>query len=683
LTSASWLDVEYGFHLQRWILTNFEIIGVLESICEPWFTGARVATAVTVLRRCNDSQRRMQNVVKFVQLRKPLKELLEHDGTEVGRQEAVERLRELIEKTTEHRRTNAYRILAIPQEKLWQDGCYLKRICRDRNVDEPSETETTSSRSPSILREEPNSYGDLSDYLGSKWGVYLRAPDLYFELMERFGGAFVPLGEIADIRYGFKSGCDAFFTPTDISAEALEVEDAAEFRHRYHCSQQEVRTGKLRIIRAGDGSEHPVERKYLSREVHSLMSIEGVRLNDDIERVILLVNEPVQALKGTYVLDYLKYGERENFGADTTVPNRDTCAARPLWYDLTNYPTGRIILPIIVQYRHIVSWNPDSLPVNHALMAVDCKDMERNKALAAVLNSTLIAFIKPYFSRKLGNEANTQLDVYAANILPMPNVMKMPDMMIERLAGAFDGLGSRAILQLVEQRFLDIKHPKDLRAQETEPRELPIELQQPDRQRLDRAVLSAIGVSSAEQEALLDKLYREVTRFWNEARVVEIQAIENRKRSRRGRSTNAREVAAEIFSQLEPSIIRSFPDGFLPTDEVLETVELPEGRAKLFDAHDLYDANVLAVGNTRITLRHRPQAELAKFYCDLGRTGFVKLPISEASCISVKNGWIQYVTEMQDIFRPLATERTADEDQIEAIAAELERMLYRPDRETS
>src|SRR5437870_1251610 len=129
------------------------------------------------------------------------------------------------------------------------------------------------------------------------------------------------------------------------------------------------------------------------------------------------------------------------------------------------------------------------------LMAVDCKNMERNKALAAVLNSTLIAFIKPYFSRKLGNEANTQLDVYAANILPMPNVMEMPDKMIERLADAFDGLGSRAILQLVEQRFLDIKHPKDLLDQETEPRELPIELRQPDRQRLDRTVLRAIGVA--------------------------------------------------------------------------------------------------------------------------------------------------------------------------------------------
>ena len=42
-----------------------------------------------------------------------------------------------------------------------------------------------------------------------------------------------------------------------------------------------------------------------------------------------------------------------------------------------------------------------------------------HKALAAVLNSTLTAFIKPYFIRKLGNEAYTQLDVYGANMLPV------------------------------------------------------------------------------------------------------------------------------------------------------------------------------------------------------------------------------------------------------------------------
>ncbi len=54
LTSSSWLDVEYGFALQGWILRHFQLIAVIESADEPWFTDARVKTAITILRRCDD-----------------------------------------------------------------------------------------------------------------------------------------------------------------------------------------------------------------------------------------------------------------------------------------------------------------------------------------------------------------------------------------------------------------------------------------------------------------------------------------------------------------------------------------------------------------------------------------------------------------------------------------------------
>jgi hypothetical protein len=37
LTSSQWLDVEYGFRLQEWILSNFEIVAIFESLDEPWF----------------------------------------------------------------------------------------------------------------------------------------------------------------------------------------------------------------------------------------------------------------------------------------------------------------------------------------------------------------------------------------------------------------------------------------------------------------------------------------------------------------------------------------------------------------------------------------------------------------------------------------------------------------------
>ncbi len=54
LTSSSWLDVEYGFALQGWILRHFRVLAVMESAAEPWFPDARVKTAVTILQRCND-----------------------------------------------------------------------------------------------------------------------------------------------------------------------------------------------------------------------------------------------------------------------------------------------------------------------------------------------------------------------------------------------------------------------------------------------------------------------------------------------------------------------------------------------------------------------------------------------------------------------------------------------------
>ena len=39
---------------------------------------------------------------------------------------------------------------------------------------------------------------ERATYRAGKWGRYVRAPDLYFDIMRRFGNRFVPLGEIAD-----------------------------------------------------------------------------------------------------------------------------------------------------------------------------------------------------------------------------------------------------------------------------------------------------------------------------------------------------------------------------------------------------------------------------------------------------------------------------------------------------
>ncbi|MEW6198598.1 MAG: N-6 DNA methylase [Planctomycetota bacterium] len=76
LTSSSWLDVEYGFALQGWILRHFKLLAIMESNAEPWFTDARVRTVATILQRCDDETERMANLVRFVRFDKPLRDII-------------------------------------------------------------------------------------------------------------------------------------------------------------------------------------------------------------------------------------------------------------------------------------------------------------------------------------------------------------------------------------------------------------------------------------------------------------------------------------------------------------------------------------------------------------------------------------------------------------------------------
>jgi hypothetical protein len=96
LTSGQWLDVEYGFALQRWILSNFRLVAVLESSTERWFPDARVKTCITILQRCSDREKRDSNTIRFVQFEKSLADLIGVRATGgVGKEaEDAERVRQ-------------------------------------------------------------------------------------------------------------------------------------------------------------------------------------------------------------------------------------------------------------------------------------------------------------------------------------------------------------------------------------------------------------------------------------------------------------------------------------------------------------------------------------------------------------------------------------------------------------
>jgi hypothetical protein len=261
-------------------------------------------------------------------------------------------------------------------------------------------------------------------------------------------------------------------------------------------------------------------------------------------------------------------------------------------------------------------------------------------------------------------------------MMPVPDPGKATPRITKRLEQALDAMGQRQILPFLETAFAQCDNPKRGLAMANDAVVLPPELASADRQELDDAVLELIGVRGAgERQRLRERLYQEVVLFYRQVRILELQAMENRRRAKKGRIASARDVAAEIYESIDPARLRRFPDEFLPTDEPLETVELPEGRATIYDRDDFYDAKSVLVGKQKLTFRHRSQAELAKFYCDLERRGFVELPTSAAGCNRVTEAWNSYLREMRQLLEPLASERTEEPERLEAILSELRRLL--------
>jgi type I restriction-modification system DNA methylase subunit len=257
LTSSNWLDTSYGFGLQKYLLDNYEIIAILESNCEPWFTGARVTTAATILRKQPDAARRNANNVKFVWLKQPLMTLLPDAQDEHKRRLLFENLRDRITNLTEEEVTGAWRVRVVNQGKLYQAGCLPIAISEteeeDAEEEDAEDDELTTQELPGVERERTAAASD--EYTGYKWGIFLRAPQIFFTLLQRGGEKFVLLGQLAGIERGIVSGCDKFYFPRDVTEKALsETLDKAEFEDRYGISRND--TKKVRIVLAGDGTQH-------------------------------------------------------------------------------------------------------------------------------------------------------------------------------------------------------------------------------------------------------------------------------------------------------------------------------------------------------------------------------------------------------------------------------------------
>ncbi len=720
LVSSSWLDVEYGFALQSWVLTNFKIHAILESNAEPWFEDARVKTCAVILQRCDDPAERNAQLVKFVRLDAPLKTILGERPDENARQTAAEEFRAEILACKKNAARDGWRVVVKKQKNLWEDGLRAGRLFelqKQRDLAEglkgvnPAEGEDEESDDNGAYDENGN--GLLHDdggmgygpkYGGGKWGKYLRAPNLYFQIMERYANRFVLLGEIATIRFGVKSGCDAFFMPRDVTADFLEKYSKLEWNDaplHTHCKRAEVESGKVKLILTGDGTVHPVEAEYLKPELHSMMTIhQPVVKAGDVESRVLMVSKSKEELKGSYVFKYLRYGETNSVTTNKktsalTVSKRATCANRNPWYDLTYTKPGQLIWAKGQQYRHVVVFNKNKLTANCRLYDVTLVDeiSELAETLAAIANSTLVAYFKSFYGRYTGTEGSFEMMVIDLNLLEIPDPRHATKAVAKKLLAAFDTLSKRRTQPMVEEEFMECRQSERIKKLAEKPIALPTELTMPDRRALDLAVFELLGVSdAAEREKLCDELYHETANHFRQIRIVEVQKQEQRAGTE-GREFRTDELAADLWDSLPSSDKQPLVEWIAAQVKASDgfTVEVPEGHANLPDANDMLDANTIffrhskggKAGAPPLALPSRAHAEMVFTLARHNFHGALPLPKSEKAAQALQAGLTQRLAALAAKADELARSRTGDEKRATELAALLEFWLIhgKPHRE--
>jgi type I restriction-modification system DNA methylase subunit len=654
LTSGQWLDVDYGFALQRWILSNFRVVAILESATERWFPDARVKTCITILQRCSDPEKRRANLVRFVRFEKPLTEIIgvlatggvgkEAEIAEMSRQTAVDAVRDQLEQLAHPVHDDRWRVLLKSQAELWDEGVRAGEVLKPEAPEELIDDQDSEEQDENSVEDHSwlAGHGAERDYLAGKWGRYLRAPDLYFELMDRFSGRFVVLGGIVDIRRGITSGCDKFFMPLDVTQDVLaQKRTDKEFKKLTGASREAAASGVVSIIKDGAGTLHAIESEYVKPEVHSLMKVNRPEVKArDFDRVVLLVSGSLSELRGTHVYDYIKHGETATYASKKSravpIPQRPSCAGRDPWYDLTRLvKPGFALWSKSQQYRHIVPANPSRIVANCNLYDLSSAVLSKHEqlVLVAILNSTLVGLFKTFYGRFAGTEGNLKTEVVDVNLIEVPDPRRANKEVSKHLTDALDSMKKRNVGGLVDESLMDCHSYRRALELAARPLALSEELRQTDRRQLDDAVFELLGVESAsERRVLVDRLYAETASHFRAIRVTEIQKMEDRAHGGEQRFTAA-EQAADAWDALDLNDLTPLADWVRnhasgPTREIV----IPDERPVDLAINSMFDHETVYFGKKRqehVVCPSRGTAELLARMANLGVSGPHVLPIED------------------------------------------------------
>lgn len=414
IISNSWLDVEFGGYVQQFLLKHTQLHAIYD--CTVRSFSASVNTIIYLHSAIINDKLTDTQLKTFKPNGQPIKFVMNKaDYTDTAYAPL------LIEQ--EHAQANTfrnhYRVIAKTPQELWEEG-----------YDEEQYT-----------------------YQSNKWGgKYLRAPEIYFTILEKGKDKLVPLKEIANILPGCYAGISDFFY---VNTEVIE--------------------------------KYKIENEYLIPLLRNSECVDNLSFSPT-DWYVISCNQPKNEIKNG-LLDYIKWGEqqvtrqRQKTIAGIPYPETESVKNRkPGWWSI---PTQNLeMTDLFMQY---VGSSRFYCPISNKKLTSDRsfhRIFYKDETLKISLNSSLTWFFVMLMGRaNLGEGALKYEKSDAQNLLTLK--VNYEKSKINSLP-----IFKREPLSIITELGFD----KTQSIREQEPNPLP------DRKELDDIIFDELGLTEAERK---------------------------------------------------------------------------------------------------------------------------------------------------------------------------------------
>jgi hypothetical protein len=424
ITSNSWLDVGYGADLQEFLLKHCHVRKIIDNEVKRSFKSADVNTIIAVLEPLGDRDwKGLEQEARFVMTQLPF-EQIGYPGVAF----------EEIEKAEGGKTTPEYRVRPVNQEKLLEESWEWPEDGTDNKTKKYS--------------------FNIGKYSANKWGgKYLRAPDIYWKIMEKAGDKLVPLGDVAEVRRGITTGANDFFFLVETGQSSPE--------------------GTVHV-RNGDGWEGLIDKDAVvsavqkANECNKLVFAPSTYLFFPGDKLTQLTKK------------YISYGEEKGYG------DRSTCSTRSQWWHLPLESFSQIQLGFnynLYDTGRTYRSNEEPTYFSDSFHILSSSKLD---ILHAYMNSALFHLFININARVVFGGGKAKLQTYELTALPCPRNLS-------------DILDNKKLEALMEQMAT------------ADPKFLPEEFEEEWRQELDNIIFTGLGLDST----VLDSVYESVTDIIN------------------------------------------------------------------------------------------------------------------------------------------------------------------------